>query len=100
MKILAVLLLLIQSTTFAANKVLFLNGKVTANGKRISQTAELHDGDVIVTDSDSIVIIKLEEGSKIKVSEKSKLILKKIGTKKASTVLSQGQAFFNVVKNF
>lgn len=103
MKSLALLLMLVSTTVFSkeAGKVLFVKGSVyqiTNDKKMILKKGDtLFDKSKIVTTENSIGVISLIDGTKVKINKNSKVQIK-LG-KIPKVALYKGSSFFNVLKS-
>ncbi len=98
MKIIGLIFLLSTSPLFAAGKVLFLKGEVTLNSKALKKDDTLSDGDMLKTGEKSVVLVKFDEGSTIKLNEKSevKVNLSQTKGKKSLFSMLRGTSFFKL----
>ncbi len=91
-------ILLFSTQAFSADgRILFLKGKAWKNKKRITKKTQLHYGDTLLTDKDSMLVVKINPGATIKIKPQSsfKILAPK---KKSSTtynryLLKFGEAF-------
>jgi len=99
-KIILILSLFLSTHVFAAGKIFYKRGNLTINKKAGAKNTPVKAGDIIITGKKSLAIIILNNGSKIKLSENTKLKLGKVDDKKTGTsvALLKGNAFFNVIK--
>lgn len=100
MKISLVFLFLLHSSlVFSAGKIIFIRGEVKINNKKVTKKAELKRNDVITTGNKSLVVLTLENGSKVKLNENSSLSLSEAEKERTALSMKKGSAFFKVLKN-
>lgn len=92
------LLGLFLSTQALAGSVLFLKGQVFKNGEKLQRGNSVKYGDQIVTEDDSMVIIK-NDGATIKMKANSEVVIRKFKSKKnkysiVRYLLNRGELFF------
>lgn len=99
-KVILILTFLFSTQVFSAGKIFYKRGSLTINKTKAAKNAEVKAGDILVTGKNSLAIIELNNGSKIKLSESTKLKLGKVDDEKTGTSvgLLSGNAFFNVIK--
>jgi ferric-dicitrate binding protein FerR (iron transport regulator) len=98
-KILFVIALCSHFFVHGAGTLIYLKGKVRVSGKKAKLHQIINNGQQVVTGNNSLAIIELANGSKVKLEKNSKLTIKKTSKKAVRVDLASGQVFFNVVKS-
>lgn len=100
-----ILLTLIVLTKFTnsvqAGKILYARGDVKINDISAKKNASIGSGDSIQTGKTSIAVIRLNDGSKFKLNEYSKIQIEEDPDDKTSTTkakITLGSVFINVIK--
>lgn len=107
MKTLKVIITLLTTlSTFAAiGNFSMIKGEVLLFSKSKSRLVKIKESfelnDIIETKKNAIAVVKLTDGSIIKINSESKISVQEIYTKnnKTSVFLDSGSAFFNISKN-
>lgn len=94
--ILLSLFFFISFSAFADGFIKYSKGKVIRDNKALSKGDKVSFGDKISVAEKSLAIIELTDGSKIKINEKSQIILK--FEKVPTPELTLGSAFFKIIK--
>ncbi len=78
-------------------------GKTGGKYTRLKRKSSFREGDLIKTGPSSLAILKLLDGSKIKLSANSNIKIRRLknrsGTKDTSIYIRYGSAFFNILKS-
>jgi ferric-dicitrate binding protein FerR (iron transport regulator) len=90
--------LLLSPLTLAKGRVLFFKGDVFHNGKKMTSKIEVKKNDTITTGARSLAVLKLDDGSNIKINEKSSLSIGKASSTQSLINVQKGSAFFRVLK--
>ena len=99
MKINVVLFLVFLSVSaFAESNILFKKGEILLNGSALKDRPNIKVGDLIETKENSLILIKFETGSTLKINANSKVEVQKIEkkTKKSLISLLKGSSFFRL----
>lgn len=91
-----VLLLLLSQHIMAQGKILFLKGEAKLNGKELSRSTIVKQGDTIKTAPSSLILIKFATGSTLKVNQSSELKVSILKPKANATLITliKGSTFF------
>jgi hypothetical protein len=103
-KIISIIILIVTSSAFAqSGAVMFIKGKAFVNNKQILVKAKFKYGDTFSTGEESMAIIKINPGLKIKLKENSVLKIQKPKKNKQgktySYALDAGEIFIKAQKS-
>ena len=83
-----------------SHELLFVKGKVELNGKKARSKMNIKVGDKISTSANGLAIVRLDNGSRVKVEQSSSFTLAKYNKKgDVETKLHYGQMFFKVLRS-
>lgn len=100
MKVILYCCFFISFSLHAYTQVIFTKGEVMSGKKVIKKGSRLSNDAVLKTGAGALAIIKLSNGSKIKLTENTALNVSSMNKgKKTQVNLKRGSAFFSVLKN-
>ena len=94
------ILIISISTAAAENKIAFLKGKASINGKQVNSKQVIQYGDSIKTGRDSLAVLIIQPGTTLKLKSNSEMIIKKPRISKTINsqffILKTGEALVKV----
>ncbi len=99
MKYYLVFIIISHVSIASIGKLKFVKGSVLVNNKEAKTQTQINNKDTISTKKKSLTIIEFKDGSKIKLSEKSKLVISNYLADKRDVNLKEGNGFFNIIKS-